>query len=114
MADFRLIFQRLKSHPRLYLVDSSLVAVVSFIYGCDAATEGRLLKEFDEWVARKLNLEGHRSLSWVSMVAGQHDPLVLEGVRNIGEMSAAAQELTLRDIFAHLDGFFVERSTSID
>jgi hypothetical protein len=51
--DFRDLFRQVAARPGMFLLCDSYLALASFISGCDAATERRLLDGFSAWVAER-------------------------------------------------------------
>jgi hypothetical protein len=67
--DFAGFFRDMRRRPRMFLLSDSYLALVSFVTGCDAATEWRLLDGFDRWIVdRSPELEWPNSLAWPSLV----------------------------------------------
>lgn len=92
----------------MYLLSDSYLALVSFVSGCDAATEGSLLSGFDAWAAERTEV-GETSLAWPTIVAARHWPAILEGGWSIEELPSSLQEGVRHDLMQLLDAFLAER-----
>lgn len=109
MIKFRDLFRQLKTHPRMFLLSSSYLALVSFISGCDAATERRLLLGFDEWVSARSPQIGETSVGWPTIVAARHWPDIAMGGHPIEELPPDLNEAANQDLLELLDEFLAEQ-----
>lgn len=91
---------RVSRAPGMYLPEVSYVALVSYVYGSDAITGGRLLAGFNEWAAKKLSGETS-SLAWHGQIREY-----IDARKNSSERSADADKWDL--LLRLLDEFLAE------
>ena len=110
--DFRDLFRQVAARPGMFLFCDSYLALTSFISGCDAATERRLLDGFSAWVAERTPGVGETSFTWVALVAARHWPVLLDegpGRVSIKDLPAPLQDPIKDDLMYLLDEFLAER-----
>jgi hypothetical protein len=107
MTDFRNLFKRVRRAPRMFLLSDRYEVVVAFVCGCDAATDGRLLAGFQEWVAPRLTNHSDASVSWSQLIA---DKVAPEGLsRPLLELPSEYGAAATEELFELLDEFLAER-----
>jgi hypothetical protein len=109
MMNFRQLFKQVDTHPRMFLLSQSYLALVSFVSGCDAAQSGQLLDGFSDWVARRSPGIGQTSFGWPTIVAARHWPPALEDSRSIADLPPQLDAQVNEDLLRLLDGFLGER-----
>jgi hypothetical protein len=78
--DFAEFFRDMRRRPRMFLLSDSYLALVSFVTGCDAATEWRLLDGFGRWIVdRSPDMKWPNPLGWPSLVLVPIWPQRLQG-----------------------------------
>ncbi|KGM13805.1 hypothetical protein N869_09585 [Cellulomonas bogoriensis 69B4 = DSM 16987] len=96
----------------MYVLSDTYVALVSFIAGFDAATEGELLDGFDAWVATASPAAGASSFAWPVVVASRTWEAILDGRNTIDAMPRTLQQEAKADLMRLLDEFLADRATN--
>src|SRR5260370_5256112 len=96
-TDFRQLFQAMQRRPSMYVLDGRFLTLVAYVDGCDAATDGALLRGFRDWLYPTRVGTSKPSLTW---------PAVLKFARGLqGELTQEEHERLIDDTFAALDEF---------
>jgi hypothetical protein len=93
----------------MYGLDQGYVTLAAFIGGCDAATRGRLLEGFSDWVAVRSFDMSRSSLAWWSLVAARELPDILEGSKTFRDLSEDQSAAACAELLKLLDEFLGER-----
>jgi hypothetical protein len=102
--NFRELFGQLSKRPGMYLPDDRYRTLVAFIEGCNAATDGKLLAGFNEWVAAEV-LGRESGFHWSAIVASRFAPAILDEPSRAtipDELEGPASEELLRLLDSYL------------
>jgi hypothetical protein len=106
--DFRELFRNVGHRRRMYLPDDRYASLVSFVEGCNAATEWRLLDGFNEWVSDRV-LGRASSLHWSTVVASKLAPHMLDETHPDRAVPAGLERAVSEQLLDMIDAFLAGR-----
>lgn len=109
-VDFQTLFQAMSRRKRMYVSDNRFLSVVSFVDGCDAATDGKLLAGFGSWCAQPV-FDKPSNMHWSRALLARQVPgysLVGEQILR-GDVAEDVEEQLSIDFFRLIQEFLSGR-----
>jgi hypothetical protein len=106
LPQFAVLLEALKVRPEMYLRELRYSVLVAYVEGYDAATGGRCLDGFQEWVEGQLEISPG-PIHWSFLIAAQRrEPVAGEGFCGMTELE---DRECIADLLATLSAFQAQR-----